>query len=217
MGRRMPKREALTIEGPAGQLEALLEEPHEISRKSVAVLCHPHPQHQGTMLNKVVHTLARSMNDMGLPAVRFNFRGVGASDGSYGEGLGETADTLAVCDWARRHYPGSELWLCGFSFGAMVACRAALDASPARLVSIAPPAGRMARLLEGRQPDCPWIIVQGEDDEVVDCQEVVDWVNGLAPGPELVVLPDVSHFFHGRLTLLREVLVERLDVEGPAP
>lgn len=163
------------------------------------------------MLNKVVHTLARAMNDLGMPAVRFNFRGVGASDGQYSGGRGETDDALAVAGWARERYPDRELWLCGFSFGGMIAAAAALTALPAQLVTVAPAATRMAELLDGRQPSCPWLIVQGDADEVVNCDEVVEWLNRLAPGPELIILPGVGHFFHGRLTLLRETLVSRLD------
>jgi alpha/beta superfamily hydrolase len=118
-------RDAITIAGPIGQLEALLEEPKEIRRPIVAILCHPHPQFQGTMLNKVVHTLARSMNDLGIPAVRFNFRGVGASEGEYAGGIGETDDTLRVVEWSLNRYSSAAPCLVGFSFGAMVACRAA--------------------------------------------------------------------------------------------
>ncbi len=218
MKRRMPNKEALTVDGPAGRLEVLLEEPAGgVGEKSgercsdrVAVLCHPHPLHQGTMLNKVVHMLSRAMVELGMPAIRFNFRGVGASEGRYAQGIGETEDALAICRWAVERYRGAELWLGGFSFGAMVACRAALTADPAQLISIAPPVASMADLLEGRQPACPWLIIQGEADEVVDCDSVVDWVNRLEPGPELIVIPEVSHFFHGKLTVLRSTLVENL-------
>jgi alpha/beta superfamily hydrolase len=189
----------------------LLEQPKEPLVRKIAVLCHPHPQYQGTMLNKVVHTLARSMNDLGVPAIRFNFRGVGASEGEYAGGIGETEDTLSVIDWARDRYPQAELCLVGFSFGAMVACRAALSADPIQLVTVAPAVTRMQGLLEGSQPACPWLIVQGEADEVVACSEVIQWVNGLAPGPELIVLPDVGHFFHGCLTLLRETVVSHFS------
>ena len=87
------------LPGPVGQLEALLEAPKGELRANAAVICHPHPQFQGTMLNKVVHTLSRSMNDLGIPVVRFNFRGVGASDGEYANGHGEVEDTLAVAQW----------------------------------------------------------------------------------------------------------------------
>jgi len=207
VGTGMPNRESLTIAGPAGSLEALLEVPRGELRDYAAVICHPHPRFQGTMLNKVVHTLSRSMNALGVPVVRFNFRGVGASAGEYGEGIGETEDALAAADWVRERYLGSELCLLGFSFGAMVACRAALNTDTAYLVTVAPAVSRLAGILEGDQPQCPWLVVQGDADEVVACDEVVDWFNSLQPGPALSVLPDVSHFFHGRLTLLRETVV----------
>jgi alpha/beta superfamily hydrolase len=166
------------------------------------------------MLNKVVHTLARAANSLGAPAVRFNFRGVGASDGTHAGGPGEVADTLAVADWARERYPGAELWLGGFSFGSMIACRAALSAEPARLVSVAPPAPGIASFMDGAQPDCPWLIVQGDADEVCNCDAVIEWVNALAPGPELLVLPGVGHYFHGRLTVLREAVESFLRGTG---
>ncbi len=210
MSSRAPRRDALTISGPAGQIEALLEAPQVSDGRRVAVLCHPHPLHQGTLMNKVVHTLSRAMNDLGVPALRFNFRGVGASEGAFADGLGETDDVLAVVDWAAQRYSGAELCLLGFSFGGMVAARAALSASPVQLVTVAPAALRMAGLLDGRQPECPWLIVQGETDDVVPCAEVIKWVKGLAPGPELVVVPDTGHFFHGRLTKLREIVVNHL-------
>ncbi|MFQ5635165.1 MAG: alpha/beta hydrolase [Gammaproteobacteria bacterium] len=202
----MPDREALTIPGPAGQLEALLEVPRGELRPFTAVVCHPHPQFQGTMLNKVVHTLSRAMNELGVPVVRFNFRGAGASEGGYGEGVGETEDALAVVDWMRTRYAGADLCLLGFSFGGMVAARAALTAETAYLVTVAPAVSRLAGILNGRQPECPWLVVQGDADEVVSCDAVIEWFNTLSPGPELTVLPDVGHFFHGRLTLLRQTI-----------
>lgn len=203
-------RDALTLLGPAGRLEALLDEPDGGKPAAVAVICHPHPLHQGTMLNKVVHTLARAMNDLGLPSVRFNFRGVGASEGAYADGIGETADLVAVAEWARGRYPGADLWLAGFSFGAAVAIRSALALAPRRLITVAPPVTRMADLISGARPSCPWLVLQGEADSVVACEDVQAWSAALEPPPDLVVLPEVDHFFHGRLTLLRSTLVERL-------
>ncbi|MBA3564444.1 MAG: alpha/beta hydrolase [Gammaproteobacteria bacterium] len=202
----------LSIDGPAGRLEALLDEPKQPA-SAVAVVCHPHPLHQGTMRNKVVHTLARAFNELELPVVRFNYRGVGASEGRYGDVVGETRDALAVVGWARHRWPGVDIWMGGFSFGAVVALRVALATEIAQLVTIAPPVEQLEPG-GGGQPDCPWLIVQGDRDEVVDCEAVVAWVNELAPGPRLVVLEGVSHFFHGRLTELKETLVDILGKSG---
>lgn len=206
----VPTKEALSIPGPAGPIEALLEEPDRTSFERFAVICHPHPLHQGSMLNKVVHTVSRAMIDLGYPAVRFNFRGVGASEGHFAEGIGETDDALAVCQWMRNRYRGVGLVLAGFSFGAVVACRAALTAKPAQLITIAPPVTRAKKLLDGKRPNVPWLIIQGDADGVVPSDEVAAWVGELSPAPELVVLSGVDHFFHGNLTLLRRTVVERL-------
>ena len=208
---RATTKEALSIPGPAGVLEALLEVPDGSEFQRIAVICHPHPLHQGSMLNKVVHTVSRAMIDLRIPALRFNFRGVGASDGAYAEGVGETDDALAACAWMRERYPGARLVLAGFSFGAMVACRAALTAKPAMLITIAPPAARARKLLEGRKPDVPWLVIQGDADGVVPADEVSAWLAELGPGPELVLLPGVDHFFHGNLTVLRQTVVDRVQ------
>ena len=207
---KAPTKESLTINGPVGQLEALLEQPEAFDGRRVAVLCHPHPQHQGTMLNKVVHTLARAMTDLGILAVRFNFRGVGASDGEYGDGLGELDDLKYVAAWVRQRWPKAELWLAGFSFGAVVSARAAAQLAPARLVSIAPAVSILGREL-AVVPAMPWLIVQGDADDVVACNDVIEWAENLDPRPELIILPGVDHFFHGHLVSLRELLVAHLD------
>ncbi|MCC7258262.1 MAG: alpha/beta hydrolase [Gammaproteobacteria bacterium] len=203
-------KEALSLSGPAGVLEALLETPEGRDFDRVALIAHPHPLHHGSMLNKVVHTVARAMLELGVPALRFNFRGVGASDGQFAEGVGETDDVLAAAGWLRTRYPGAGLLMAGFSFGAMVTCNAAVTAVPDHLVSIAPPASRARKLLAGRRPDCPWIIIQGDADGVVSASEVAEWAAGFDPPPELVILPGVDHFFHGNLTQLRQTIVRRL-------
>jgi len=210
--RKLPRREEVMIPAPAGDLEALLELPPAGEPSGFGIACHPHPLHGGSMQNKVVHTLCRVFNERGLAAILFNFRGVGASEGSYDEGDGEVDDALAVMEWAARRF-GGDAWLAGFSFGAAVALHAAARRAPAWLITVAPPVGRLPVATE-RQPECPWIIVQGEEDELVDADGVVAWVNELAPGPELLLLPEVDHFFHGKLTLLRERLGELLDGEG---
>ena len=204
-------KEALSLSGPAGVLEALLEIPEGGSSGRIGVICHPHPLHHGSMLNKVVHTVARTMLDLGAPVLRFNFRGVGASDGEYDEGLGESEDAVAACNWMRSRYPGAALILSGFSFGGSVACRAALAVAPAHLVTIAPPPERARRLLEGRQPACPWLLVQGDADGVVPTDEVRAWVEELNPRPTFELLPGVDHFFHGNLTLLRQTIFQTIS------
>lgn len=209
-----PPREALTLDGPAGRLEALLDTPPGPLAPAVGVVCHPHPQHQGTMLNKVVHTLGRALNDLQIPVVRFNFRGVGASEGAYADGIGETGDALAVAAWAQHRFPGADLWLAGFSFGAAVAIRAAIACQCRQLISVAPPVARMARLLGEASPTCPWLLVQGTSDEVVPAADVEAWARERSPPPDLVLLPDVDHFFHGRLTLLRDIIKSRVVRPG---
>ena len=205
-----PATEAVTIAGPAGDLEALLEIPEGADGARVGVVCHPHPVYGGTMTNKVVHMLARSFNERGVPTVRFNFRGVGASAGAYGEGAGETQDALAVMDWALQRFPGAALWAAGFSFGGAIAVRAAVARDAKRLVTVAPAVHRFA--VDGAQlPQCPWLLVQGDNDELVDAGEIQRWVATLAHPPRLVVLPGVDHFFHRRLNELRRVVLEWLD------
>ena len=203
---RPPVPQAIDIPGPAGLLEARIEdpvppgEPHAV----VAVACHPHPLHGGTMQNKVVHTAARAMQEAGAATVRFNFRGVGRSEGRYDAGKGELDDALAVVGWTRRHFACDAVWLAGFSFGAATALQAALGgARPLRLVTIAPPVGRLLHDAIDR-PACPWLVVQGDRDELVDAVAVRDWVARFEPAPELLVVPGAEHFFHGKLVELRE-------------
>ena len=207
---RAPGKESLTILGPAGNLEALLEVPENFGGRCVAVLCHPHPQHQGTMLNKVVHTLARAMTDLGIAALRFNFRGTGASEGVYAGGDGEVDDVAAVAASVAERWPAADLWLAGFSFGAIVSARAAATLAPRQLISIAPAVNMPGKAFVV-QPSMPWLIVQGDADEVVPAAAVQAWATIFHPRPELVLLPGVDHFFHGELNTLRHTLVQRLQ------
>jgi hypothetical protein len=202
--------ESLVLDGPSGELEAVLETPPSARDDAVAVICHPHPLYHGTMNNKVVHTLVRSFNLLGCPAIRFNFRGVGRSAGRYDEGLGETDDALTVAEWAQEQWPRSHVWLGGFSFGSYVALRAAVRSEPPGLIMVAPPVQRFAVAAEA-VPACPWLIVQGEEDELVDAAEVAAWARALSPPPRLEVLDDTDHFFHGRLTRLRTTVQAFLE------
>ncbi len=164
------------------------------------------------MHNKVVHTLVRAFNELGLPALRFNFRGVGDSQGSYGGGEGEAADLLAVAAHARQTHPHAAIWLAGFSFGAVIAARTAAEIRAARLVCVAPAVNVLGETLRTR-PTMPWLIVQGDADEIVPIADVRAWVAANQPGPELLELPGVGHFFHGALVTLRKLIVDKC---GPA-
>ena len=212
----------LTLPGPAGGLEVAVDPPEADAapRPLVAVLCHPLPTEGGTMHNKVVTMAARALRELGATTVRFNFRGAGASEGTFDHGDGELDDLRAIVAWVRATRPGDTLWLAGFSFGAYVSLRAAAELQPALLLSIAPPAGRwdFDRIVT---PTMPWKVIQGEEDEIVDPQAVYDWfatVSARHPDAELVRMPETSHFFHRRLMDLRGAirhLVQRY-LPGPA-
>lgn len=205
----------VSIDGPAGRLEGVVETPPTTYSDAVGVVCHPHPLYHGTMNNKVVHTIARAVNLLGRPAVRFNFRGVGASQGAYAEGEGEAQDALAVIEWARYQWPAAELWLAGFSFGGFVALKCASQAAPACLITVAPPIHRFS-VADIQGPSCPWLIVQGEEDELVPSDAVADWASGIRPSPQLELMEETDHFFHGRLTRLRDVVQNFLRSRAPA-
>lgn len=198
-----------TIAGPAGALACAIDAPPESAGplRGVAVICHPHPLHGGTLDNKVVQTIARAALQLGFRAVRFNFRGVGESAGSYDEGRGETDDALAVV--AAHRDAALPLWLAGFSFGsycaAQAAARLAEAGTPAdRLVLVGPATSRFT--LPAVPADT--VVVHGEADEVVPLQATFDWARPQAL--PVTVLPGVGHFFHGQLTLLKHVLVQAL-------
>jgi uncharacterized protein len=195
-----PTDRPLTLAGPAGDLEALLSE-GDAPPVGVAVVCHPHPQHEGTMHNKVAHTLARTFANRAIPALRFNFRGVGASGGAYDAGAGETDDALAAVDAMRARHPGVPVWLGGFSFGSFVALRAASRVDCRGLVLVAPPVQRFA--FGQTVADCPVLVVQGDADDVVACDDVARWVDATTPRPRFERMAGVGHFFHGHLGELR--------------
>lgn len=202
-----PVMEKLFLEGPVGQLEAILERPGEGALAGAAVVCHPHPQHGGTLHNKVAHTLARAFLRSGFEVLRFNFRGTEHSEGRYDNGVGELDDALAAIDYMRARHGAYPLWLAGFSFGAAIAVKAAVATHIDGLISVAPAISRFASGMAS-QPECPWLIVQGDEDELVDVEETVAWVDSLEPGPELLIVHGGEHFFHGRLTDLRDAVIE---------
>ena len=197
--------QSLLLDGPAGALGVVVDfpEPAE-ARPLVAVVCHPLPTEGGTMHNKVVTMVARALRELGATTVRFNFRGTGGSAGEFDDGRGEREDLRTVVDWVQDARPGDRLWLAGFSFGAYVTLAAAADLLPDAVISIAPPAaGRGWDFAAIAAPDVPWLVVQGDADEIIDPQAVYAWIDGLARKPQLVRMPDTSHFFHRKLVDLR--------------
>jgi len=194
-----------TLAGPAGAIECALDAPAG-EPVGVAVICHPHPVHGGTMDNKVVITLARAFLQLGFRTVRFNFRGAGGSEGRWDEGRGEVDDALAVI--AAQREPGGRFMLAGFSFGGYVAAEAMSrlppDARPQRLVLVGPSTQKQ------QVPPVPanTLVIHGETDDVVPLSATLDWARPLVL--PVIVLPGVGHFFHGQLSLLKNVVVHQL-------
>jgi len=200
------------IAGPSGQLEALwLDTP---DARGVALICHPNPVQGGSMLNKVVSTLQRTARDSGLATLRFNYRGVGASAGSHDMASGEVDDAEAVAQWLRAQYPGLPLTLLGFSFGGFVAAALGtrLEAQGVTLNKLFMVAPAVHRLTEQSPAasHCPLVLIQPETDEVIDPQLVYQWSASLGRAHELLKVAECGHFFHGKLTDLKDLLLPRL-------
>jgi alpha/beta superfamily hydrolase len=206
----------LLLDGPAGALEVAVDRSEAAPLPAVAIICHPLPIEGGTMHNKVVTMLARSLRELGLDTVRFNFRGTGNSEGSFDNGVGETDDLRAVAAWVRAQRPDAALWLAGFSFGAYVSLRMAAELQPSMLISIAPPVRRSWDFDSLVPPTCPWLVIQGEADEVVDPQAVFDWIDTMRDPPDLVRMPDTGHFFHRKLMDLRGAIKHGVRAYLPA-
>ena len=205
-----------SISGPAGTLEGMVHVP-DAAPRAIAVVAHPLPTMGGTMENKVVTTLAKTFAELNFVALRFNFRGVGASEGEFDDGNGEVEDVLAVVRHAQQEYGGLPLILAGFSFGGYVQARAAQQLHPQHLVLIAPAVGRFAPStgLRTGMPHVPHntLLVHGEQDDVVPLADVLQWAR-----PQhlpIVVLPEAEHFFHGRLDQVKEIV--RRYFTGHAP
>lgn len=196
--------ERLVVEGPAGALETDLNDPGE-PRRGIALIAHPNPVQGGTKDNKVITTLAKTFFGLGYVAIRPNFRGVGASTGSFDQGTGETEDILAVARYARTRYGDLPLLLAGFSFGAFVQTRVAQtlsseNLSPEKMVLVGPAVNRFPAATV--PPDT--LVIHGEVDDVVPLAAVLDWAR-----PQqlpLVVVPGGEHFFHGKLHLIAQIV-----------
>lgn len=201
--------EHLTQVGPAGLLDVAIDRP-ALPALGTAVLAHPHPLHGGTMTNKVVQTLARAFVLAGWNAVRFNFRGVGSSEGVYDDGRGELSDLLSVIDGQASEGP---LCLAGFSFGAFVTSHAAAQLQATRdirrLVLVGTAASRFEVAPVPAGLHLRSLVIHGEQDDTVPLASVMDWARPQAL-PVLVV-PGGGHFFHGQLPLLRELVLRHLQ------
>ena len=194
------------VPGPAGQIEVAIDLPADGAAPiGTALICHPNTTQGGTMDNKVVQTLARAFIQLGWRAVRFNFRGIGKSEGGWDEGRGEVDDALAVLDAVRT--PGEALILAGFSFGGYVASRAAQRVSePAqRLVLVGPATSRF----DTASVPADTVVIHGEVDDVVPLSAVLDWAR--PQSLPVTVVPGVGHFFHGQLPLLKSLVVRAFD------
>jgi alpha/beta superfamily hydrolase len=201
------KKQRQKIIGPIGNLEAILYLPDALDYSRVGIICHPHPLQDGTMLNKVVTTIAKSFNSLNIPCVTFNFRGVGKSEGIFGNINGEVADCMAVVEWVLQQWPQTELCLAGFSFGAYVAAEVASKVPCKFLITVAPSVERMP-YYELSSVTCPWLVIQGDDDEVVDSNAVYKWYDQLQANKSLIKFSVAGHFFHGKLIDLQQQIQE---------
>jgi len=197
----------ITLQAGAGRIEALLDEPAS-APVGTAVIAHPHPLFGGTMTNKVVQTLARAFVQAGWRAVRFNFRGVGASEGAYDEGRGEANDMLAV---VHQVAPDGALALAGFSFGAFVTSHVAAALAPRqpeKIVLVGAAASRFQLAPLASELHARTLVLHGEQDDTVVLSSVMDWAR--PQSLPVTVIPGVEHFFHGQLPLLKSLVVRHL-------
>ena len=206
----MPTLKKFSIAGVAGNLEGIAHQP-DSSPLAIAIVAHPLPTMGGTMENKVVTTLAKTFAELNFATLRFNFRGVGMSEGEFDNGNGEIEDLLSIIHFAQDTFGHLPLILSGFSFGGYVSARAALHLHPQphRLVLVAPAVGRF------EMPQVPHdsLVIHGERDDVVPLADLMDWAR-----PQhlpITVLPEAGHFFHGRLHQVKQLVIQ--DFIGRKP
>lgn len=199
------------LPGPVGDLEVIADSPE--APVGVALICHPNPVQGGTMDNKVVTTMAKAFQKLGCATLRFNYRGVGKSEGIC-EGLhhdeaGELCDALFLYDWLRCALPGLPVSLAGFSFGAYIAAAVAHSKVAHQLLTVAP-AVNLASFNAFTEVNAPWLVVQGDQDELIAHSAVKEFADHAASPVEYIEMAGAGHFFHGRLIELREILIQKL-------
>ena len=203
----MPRRiESFFIDGPAGKLEALLEEPEHDEPREAALVCHPHPQHGGTMHNKVVYRMARGLRHTGAVVLRFNYRGVNLSEGAYDNGDGETDDARAALGVLRERYPNLPFTIAGFSFGSRIALRLACEKPhPRHAILVGFP-----RAYQEAAAQCPVprIFIQSTHDQYGPREPMQNWFDSLAEPKKLIWIEARDHFFAGELDVFEKALIE---------
>lgn len=202
----MQSAQKFLIEGPAGKLETIVAEP-ETPPKGIAIVAHPHPQYGGTMDNKVVHTLFNSILESGLITVKFNFRGVGASEGEFDNGIGEVDDIIALTQTIQHHFGnhsgGMPLLLAGFSFGGGIQLHAAKRLNPKSLVLIAPSVEKLNAPAPHETVEHT-LIIHGDKDEIIPLSTLLNWATPLSL--PISIIPGAEHFFHGKLVILKQLI-----------
>lgn len=196
------------IDGPDGKLEVILGEPESIP-KGIAIIAHPHPLHGGTMDNKVVHTLFTTLLELEFITAKFNFRGVGKSEGVFDHGIGEIEDVMTVTQTIHNqfnaHPSDLPLLLAGFSFGGAIQLHAAEKLAPEFLILVAP---SVVKLNAPAVPDATKyaLIIQGDQDDIVIADDLLAWAT--PKSQPIILIPGAEHFFHGKLTLLKQVILQ---------
>jgi len=204
--------ERVFFRGGTGKIETVIDLPAgfpgegSVEPRGIALVAHPHPLFGGSLDNKVAQTLAKVFAELGYASLRPNFRGTGESEGEHDNGQGETADMVGLAEQARARFGELPLVLAGYSFGAFVQSRVALEIAPERMVLVAPPAGRIAagRSYATERVPAGTIVIHGEKDETVPLANVFDWAR--SQELPIVVVPGADHFFHRRLRLIRDII-----------
>lgn len=210
-----PGEHALLLQGEKGTIEAIYTIPEHKRGTQFALLGHPHSLQGGTMNNKVVTTLARVFKELGIPSIRFNFRGVGQSSGIYDGGIGESQDMIDIAQGCLEAESNTKFIFAGFSFGSYVTYRSAHHFPGSVLISIAPPVHHYD-YKEFKVNFRSWLIIQGNEDEVVPCNLVYDFANNFTPPIPVIEFGETGHFFHGKLVQLKATVLDYLCTQDPS-